>query len=379
MKTNSPSLSLKHAWKPSRKTMAAVQIAILLVGVLAPMHQVYAAQLDNRALSTSSSVASAASVTYEYSYQVTTDGSDLGSFKFEVCTNDPFPDTSCTSPSGFDASGAGTGNTTVTVGGTSQTLAAVNTASTDAGTTNEIEVQLDTAVSSVASGTEVVVTFDSTITNPDSSNTEYFSRLYTYSDTGNSTKVDDGGLAFSTAESVDVTARVQETLTFCVFADGASCASPGDTSVDLGVLTTSTGNTGTHKAQAATNALNGYVLQYAGTTLTHSNGTDTIDAIGATGTTSSPGSEQFGMNIAVSNSPSNSSTLDGDYSGSNYAFVDGATVTDGTDSTADNTLATSSGPIDSNVYDLEFLGNVSATTPTGTYDTTVTYVATATY
>lgn len=379
MKVDSIVVRLGRAVKPTRKAMAGIQAIVLLIGVMVPIHQVHAAQLNNRALSTSSSVASATGVTYEYSYTVATDGSDLGSFKFEICTNDPFPDTSCTSPSGFDASGAAASNTTVTVGGTSQSILAVNTSSTDAGTTNQIEIELDTAVGSVASGTEVVVTFDSTITNPDSSNTEFFSRLYTYSDTTNNTKVDDGGLAFSTAESVDVTARVQETLTFCIFASGASCATPGDTTVDLGVLSTSTDNTGTHKAQAATNALNGYVLQYAGTTLTHNNDTDTIDAIGATGTTSSPGTEQFGLNISISNTPNTSSSLDADYSGTNYAFVDGATVTDGTDDTASNTIATSSGPIDNNVYDLEFLGNVDEVTPTGTYTTTVTYVATATY
>lgn len=378
MKTHT-SVSL-HTLKPSRKLLAVVQMATLLATVLVPAHQAYAAQLDNRALSISSSVANDTSVTYEYSYKVATDGDDLGSFKFEVCTNDPFPDTSCDSPSGgsFDMGGAGTGNTTVTVGGTSQTLAAVNTASTDAGSVNEVEVQLDTAVGAVASGTEVVVTFDSTINNPSASNQEFFSRLYTYSDTANSTKVDDGGLAFSTAESVEVTARVQETLTFCVYADGQTCTSPGDTTVDLGVLSTNAESPGVHQAEATTNALNGYALQYAGTTLTHSNGTDSIDPINPSAT-SSPGTEQFGLNIGIDNTPDTSTDLVAEYSGSSYKFVDGATVTDGTNKTAENTIATSSGPFDTNRYNLEFVGNVDETTPTGTYNTTVTYVATSIY
>lgn len=346
-----------------------LQVAVLVVATMLPAG-VGAAQLNNRELTISSSVASASSVTYQYSFETETGGQDLGSFTFEVCSNDPFPGTACTAPAGFSGASIAQGNTTVTVGGASQT---VSTVTTSGAGDNVIDVTLTSAVSAVAADTEVVVTFTSAVTNPSSSNTEYFSRVYTYSDTGNTTLVDDGGLAFSTAESIDVTARVQETLTFCIYATGASCGSPGNTTVDLGVLTTSTGNTASHQGEVATNALNGVVIQYTGDTLTHSNGVNEITAIGATGAASNPGTEQFGLNIAVNSGTGIS--LDTNYSGTNYAFDPGEDIISGTT----NAIASSTGPVDTNVFDFEFLGNITALTATGTYSTTVVYVATATF
>lgn len=361
-----------------KKAIAFMQVSVLMVASMLPIG-VNAAQLNDRSVTVSSSVAGATNVTYRYAYKVNTADEDLGSFKVEVCSNDPFPGTSCTAPAGFSGASIAAGNTTVEVGGASQT---VDTVTTSGSADNIIDVTLTTAVSAVAAGTEVIITFSSAVTNPSSSNTQYFSRVYTYSDTGNATLVDDGGLAFSTAESIDVTARVQETLTFCVYATGATCGSPGDTTVDLGVLTTSpsgTDNKGSHQAEVATNALNGYVIQYAGTTLTHSNDTNTIEAIGATGEAqlTDGSAEQFGLNIAVNSG--SGSTLDADYSGTNYAFVDGATITDGTDTAATNAIANSTEPVSTNVFDLEFLGSITNLTATGTYSTTVTYVATATF
>lgn len=371
-------ISLKKPLAHSRLVVFSSIVALIL-GTITPL-SVQAAQLDNRELTLESSAAGA-TTGHNYSFVIATSG-DVGEMQFEYCNNNPFPGQSCTAPSGLDVSGV-TIDGSVLINGT----AATNSYSIDSTNTTTNKIVIDTATANTLSAGDVVeVDFDGAI-NPDSSNTEYFTRLYTYQSDAGSTLVDDGGLAFSTAETIDVTARVEENLIFCVFETGQSCGTPGNTTVDLGVLTTSTDRTSGHRAIVATNALHGFTIQYAGTTLTHSNGTDTISAIGATGTASSPGNEQFGLRIGIANTPTNTSTLDPDYSNSDcgdgteacYAFVDGATVTDGGDSTTNNTLASATGPVDQNNFDLTFLGNVNATTSTGVYSTTVTYVATATF
>ena len=353
-----------------KRATAFASIVALVVGTVVPVSSVQAAQLEDRQLTLESSAASA-TTGHNYSFTIATSDS-VAEIQFEYCANNPFPGQSCTAPSGLDVS-----NVTLDAqshGGTNDfTIDGTNT------TTNEIVIER--TAESISSGTTVTFDFGNAV-NPDSPNSEFFVRLYTYSDDG-VTKVDDGGLAFSTAETVDVTARVEENLLFCIHATGASCGTPGDTSLDLGVLSTSSERTAQHQSVVATNALHGFTIQYAGTTLTHSNGTDTINAIGATGTDSSPGNEQFGMNISVNSG--SGVTLDGDYSGTDcnastcYAFVDGATVQDGGDSTTTNTIASSTDPVGNNLFDITYLGNVNSTTPTGVYSTTVTYVATATF
>lgn len=369
----------------AKRVAVFANIAVLMLGAMVPL-TVQAAQLDNRELTLEDSAASA-TTGHNYSFVIAT-SDDVGEMQFEYCNNNPFPGQSCTAPSGLDVSSV-TIDGSVLINGT----AATNSYSVDGTNTTTNKIVIDTATANTLSAGDVVeVDFDGAV-NPDSSNTEFFTRLYTYQSDSGSTLVDDGGLAFSTAETIDVTARVEENLVFCIYASGNSCSSPGTTSVDLGVLTTANGKTGTHSAQVATNALNGFTVQYAGTTLNHDSTSADITAIGATGEGSNPGNEQFGMHISVTNSPSTQASLNNEYSNTDcsagggtgtgsskcYAFVDGATVTDGGDDTTTNTIASGTSPVDQNNFDMEFLGNVNATTETGTYSTTVTYVATATF
>ncbi len=349
-----------------KRLMVFSSIAALVAGTVAPM-SVQAAQLESRELTLEDSAASA-TTGHNYSFTIPT-ADDVAEIRFEYCNNNPFPGESCTAPSGLDVSSVTLDNQS---GETGFSIDSTNT------TTNEIVI--DRTAEAVTADTAVEYDFGSA-DNPDSANAEFFVRMYTYSDDG-STLVDDGGLAFSTAETVDVTARVEENLVFCIYGSASdNCDNPGDTTVDLGVLEINNETTASHRAEVTTNALNGFTVQYAGTTLTHSNGSDTIEAITGTGEASNPsgGVEQFGMNISIANSPSTSASLDADYSGSNYAFVNNASVTDGGDNTADNTIASRSGAVDTNEFNIEYLGNVNTTTETGVYSTTVTYVATSTF
>lgn len=152
-------------------------------------------------------------------------------------------------------------------------------------------------------------------------------------------------------------------------------ASGSSTSVDLGTLSSSSPGSGSHTLEVVTNATNGLTVTVTGSTLT--SGSDTITAIGATGTASSVGSEQFGINLvdnatpnvgadASGTSPIASATSPYD-TADEFAFVSGDTV------------ASSAGGINTTTFTVSYLANISASTQAGTYTTTLTYAATANF
>src|SRR6056297_2212740 len=72
--------------------------------------------------------------------------------------------------------------------------------------------------------------------------------------------------------------------------------------IDLGILSTTATGYNSHTLDVASNAKSGYVLKVYGETL-NNNGGDDIDEIGATATTSTAGTEQFGINLVANTSP----------------------------------------------------------------------------
>lgn len=339
------------------KNLHLLQVAMLVMATMLPI-SAQAAQLENRQLELSTASASATGVDYTFSFDTATED-DIGSFVFEICSNDPFPGTSCTEPSGFDGSGA-----TAT-----SDLGTVDTTTTAGTADNEFTVELSSAETSVASGTSVEVTL-SGITNPDQNNTEYWARLYTYSDTGATTEVDNGGLAFSTGETVEVTARVQETLSFCVYTE-ADCASGGSV-VDLGILNTASTETGESYFDVATNARNGATVSYYSDE-TLSSGSFTIDAFSdgdGNLETSATGEEQFGLTVSDVDTGGQNAVASAPFDAANndeYAFYEG---------TLDD-IGQSDGPVETTTFTVEYAANVAPLTETGVYDTEVEYIATA--
>lgn len=338
--------------------LSLLSTAVLLVTAMVPM-SVQAAQLNNRQLELESSVAGA-TTGHNFSFDIAT-AADVGGFRFEYCANDPFPGETCTAPSGFDATNftldAQTGASGFSKDGTETS-------------TNVIAVSNGTPQSFAVDDT---VTFDfSSVVNPDTANQEYFVRLYTYDDDAYTTVIDDGGLAFSTAETVEVTARVQETLSFCVYT-GADCAS-GGTQADLGILSTGTTEVAESYFDVATNARSGVsIVYYSDATLTSD--AFTIDAFsGGDGTlaTSTTGTEQFGLRVsdvttggqnAVASAPFDTAAAD------EYAFHEAAY----------DDIGESSGPVETTTFTIEYAANVDSLTETGIYDTQVEYIATGTF
>ena len=296
------------------------------------------------------------STIHQFSFDIATSAS-VGAFRFQYCTEDPFPSEPCTSPSGMDASNFEIASQT---GASGFSKDSTNT------TTNEIVVT-NSSLQSFSSSDPVTFEFSDVI-NPSEPNEEYFVRLYSYDgdDITTNNVVDDGGLAFSTSDIIDITARVQETLQFCVYTNN-SCVE-GGTQADLGILNTTTTETAQSYFDISTNARSGVIVTVIGDTLT--SGSEEVEAIGDTPAQSDPGTEQFGLrvsNVDTGSQPPNTASPFDTMNNDEYLLDPNQTTT----------LTTSSGPIDTTTYEIEYAANVDNLTPTGVYDTQMEYVATA--
>ena len=122
-----------------------------------------------------------------------------------------------------------------------------------------------------------------------------------------------------------------------------------------------------HRFTVKTNAINGYGVTVKGQTLT--SGGYTIDAIGGTSTSSSVGTEQFGLRIVPSGG---TGSVVSPYASSGFAFAATATTTSqvATNSVGDNATTT---------YSVRYIANVAPSTDSANYTANLVYIATANY
>lgn len=219
-------------------------VAALLVVVTAPMlffggkASAARAQMSERSIqlsdstasvgpSTSGQAGSGTNVTYRFSF---TTSNAAGSMVVDFCSNDPIIGDSCTAPTGMNVSGA-TLNVTATTGNIDTTNGWSVTGNHSAGVTEQLVLE-DTNFPSNTAGVGAQI-FDVTgITNPNFAGS-FYARMYDFAngtvgtytgpEEGGGTTVgnylDYGGIALSTAALITITARVQETLTFCITGD----------------------------------------------------------------------------------------------------------------------------------------------------------------
>ena len=378
-----------------RKVVSVTQVVAMLTMMVAPL-AVNADQVDNRSVELGSS---AAGVTTTHTFQFDLPSTEqVGSFTFEYCQDDPFPGTACTTtPTGMDLGADTLSIDTLTINGTDQsTGAAVTEDATD--TTREMQVSLQSAYTPGAANQTVVVTV-SGITNPSTANEQNYVRLYAWStttatsDTTSGSQVHDGGIAFSTAETIDVTARVQENLVFCVGTvdPGTNCASASGDAVDLGVLDPVTVQRLSDTANntvwmgLSTNAANGVVVQYladelkvTGATCSGSDVTDQCINESTDGTIAA-GTEEFGLRATDTNPGSTDNvTVPAAYSTADeYRFAPNVTTTLASTTGSGGTAAQN--VVDNEKLEVDMAATVNATTPTGLYQTTFTFIATSTF
>ena len=106
-------------------------------------------------------------------------------------------------------------------------------------------------------------------------------------------------------------------------------------------------------------------MTVGGSTLT--SGANTITAIGASNTSSSVGTEQFGLRMTAAGG---SGTVSAPYAAAGFAFDSGAFP---------DAIATASGASANTTYSARYIANITASTEAGSYTGAVTYVATANF
>lgn len=360
--------------------------------------------VTSRSIEMSNSSVNASSVTY--TVQFTPSGTTaIGGVVVDFCSNSPIIGDSCNPPTGLSV------GSSPSVSGYTNMGSAGNWTATAANVfnTSYYRTLILTNSGTISTSSSTALSFSITsMTNPSAANTTFYARILTfdtasdansYSPTGsNSGLVDAGGVALSTTNQIIITARVQETLTFCVATSSSPCTcSSSCSNVTLGdnhgVLSTSGPYVDkTTEYTVATNANSGVAIRLKGDTLT--SGSNSISAL-TTAATSSAGTSQFGIcTYAISGS---SLTAAGSYDGGGSTYCHDTTQTAGTGSpggagsstkwylnttnttsTYGDTIATM-GADSANTGDLVMMANIANTQQAGIYTTTFTLIATSTY
>lgn len=323
--------------------------SVITIIALVAVMPVHAAQITNRSVTIGNPAASA-STSYVFNFTVPS-STVIQSASFTACTT---ASGACTTPTGFSASSSSLTSQPVNLGDASGWT--VDTSSSGA-------LRLKKTGNAAAPSGSQTVSF-SGVVNPSATNSTFFFRIATFSgDNWSTGPIDTGTVATSTAGQVTITAAVDETLTFSL----------ANQTVPLGTLTTSTTGSGTSTMSAATNAANGYSITVSGSTLT--SGSNTITAL-ASPTASSVNNKQFGLNLVANTTPAVGSNVSGTGTG---AAAAGYNTADLFKFVSGDTVASASGPTNSNTFTSSYIANIDGATPPGNYQTVLTYVATANF
>jgi hypothetical protein len=383
---------MRQTW--GRVLGAALILAGFVVSIMPPLNA-NAAQITTRSLEligvgTVGGAQAGGAVNHKFTFTIPTNGT-LGSIKFEYCTIARLE--ACVTPENMNASGASFG---------SEAGSAVTGFSMGAKTANSF-VLTRAAASTGAANTTAVLQANNVV-NPDpagdNDNYTFFVRISTYASTDASgAPVDEGSVAASTTNAIQLTGTMPESLIFCTGETiTATAGIPDCTTATAGDITFnqlfSPTDTSVAKSQmaASTNAGSGYVISVNGATLT--SGANTIPAIASAGGAASiKGTGQFGMNLRANTTAAaqgfsvagSSADIDpvstgtdlrgqavGDYATpDNFKFVSGETIADSAFSVA--------GPTNAQIYTASYIVNVSGNQLAGTYNTTLTYICTPTF
>ncbi|MEM6997497.1 MAG: hypothetical protein AAF413_01155 [Patescibacteria group bacterium] len=404
----------------AKRVSSFVQALVLASAGLLPLlasSSVDAAQITDRVLTLSTSEGDATGVTHDYGLTIPGDASTMQSMEFLYCTT---PLGTCTAPTGLDASSAAIGTPTGLTGW-----------SVGTNTANLIQVTR-TDATNVAADTPMTIDFTG-VTNPTMTApyTTFYVRVNTYTDTAYTTDRDNGTVAGALTQQLIINGRVQERLEFCVaaiddgdtFASGEDCSNfPTNQTIDIGVIddagpaespVDNDGFNGANDklgaAMVDTNASGGVVISYfpeedaTGTEQLRNfrvlgstcDATETVvtdqcfQSAATAGTDLSSAGERFGMqvtcvertasenatanllnNVAAYQADNSDATCEAGETSTTYAWDNTGTAT---------TIASSTTVVNDEMLKLRFGARAAATTPTGNYTVTTTYIATATF
>jgi hypothetical protein len=124
-----------------------------------------------------------------------------------------------------------------------------------------------------------------------------------------------------------------------------------------------------HTITASSSGVSSYQIYVQGQTLTSSqNISNTITSIGGVNSASTPGSEQFGIQIATT---SGNGTISSPYFGTGYGYSGTATTT--------SQIGAGLGDKVTTVYNLTYIANMGTLTEPGSYSARLVYVAVANF
>jgi hypothetical protein len=420
-----------------RALMTWVAVTALLLGLLVPFINpltAEAAQVTARSIEMQSSEAGVEN-DYTITFTVPDNGTEnIGSFRVEFCNNDPLPGTTCTNTAvGDDVPqvDANAGNI-ATLSGTptfdGETIAMSAPSVGDRHLDFTLGSATDITGDEVFQVTVLDVNNPSNTTEVDNNNT-FYARLYTFASTTPPAIANpvtgynnEGGVALSTAEVITIDARVQEILDFCVgtqITTTGDCSTISGNSIDLGVLDQTqvtrssalNGTAGTCDLNfdecailvVTTNATaDGVAINYraegfdVGSTCpggTTAGGPVTDQCLNpvheSVQTTISVASEAWGIAVINSTAHGDSTTSNltrandvyaaYNFASSGYAVNDGNTpiALAQSDLTGDNTPEAR--VVDREQLEIEIAASPAYTTPSGSYQTTLEFIATGTF
>jgi hypothetical protein len=407
----------KRTNRLARPSYLFTAIAMALAG-LSPMitlSKVHAfpvgGQAQTRSIMLSDSRPSATAVSYKVSFKAAGNYTMRGII-VDFCDSASTPiigDATCTAPTGFTIGGVAPTVDTNTAPdniGTGWTAAGLNNTSG-----NYRTLKLTNATGfAVTTGTQYTFTL-SGATNTSTTGT-FYARLITYTASagdiatyapgteGSTDATDYGGFALSTANVITITAKVQETMTFCVsgLAPGPSCGLTGQAvttpALTLGhgannILDDSVVDTAQAFTQLSTNAQGGAVIRMRNTAASGglNAGTNVIPAIGSGGgagtTAAAAGNASFGVYVAAGSGGTGTITADTNYNSgtpTNHYAMD--TTTGGGANvlgTYGDAIAAAAAPVNSVGNALTFGATASSTTPAGVYTANIILIATGTF
>lgn len=408
-----------------RPVLAVIAFGFVLAAATpALLGTVFAAgQAQERAIKMSTAVSGATGATYQVSFKpaTTITSPDV---VLEFCSDTPLIGANCA----YNV-GAGTNTVPIFTGATSDN----GTAAVVGGISSVVKV---TGGSNMTAGTTYTYTL-SGVANP-SVVSSFYARIYVYTTGGSSaysapattgsapttgSYVDYGGVALSTVRTINITARVMESLSMCVSKDDlsngnfpvtttpvASCgvsAAP-DIEIGHGTPTKTIDNSAVDMTpayfQLSTNALNGAVVRMKATKscaeggiTTDPTGTDCSKIPGINGLTTAAtptlmtaGTAAFGLYVNASQLTSGVATSTGTMTpnaGYNDStdpvttkhFAMGTDAVGGVTSTYGSAIASCSGAVNAVVSQLYFAATASLTTPAGVYTGGESLIATGTF
>lgn len=392
-----------------RTLYIAAALAVGAVAFIPALEQTVFAgsQVATRSIEMSDSTPGASSVTYHVAFNAQTTG-NTGGIVVQFCGDSPIiGSTSCTTTAAADANVTATpsvSNQSSTAGcsiATFTTVAALSTNNTAVEISNATPVNFTTS--------NCLISFDiTTVTNPTNAGS-FYARIYTYASQANAnaytiagaggTYVDYGGVALSTVSQINITATVQETLTFCVNATaiGNGCTSlttpvnltigsgtpavlhtSGDAAQAFTQLSTNASGTTTVRMKATNTCVNGGL-----TTAPPAGSCASIPGLGSTAVVFTAGTANWGMCVA----PGSGITADANYldsvNGCGASFsatskygMDGASLTS---TYGDPIYTTTSGAVSNANSSLTFAGQAANTTPAGIYQGAEILIATGSF